>query len=375
MAAPRTLKRNHIIEEDEENASGLENTPPDIRKIAEKSREARLLPNKSARAYKDAYNKFMKWFHQQPQVKPNTKVSESFLVAYFETQISAASGWSIHSRLRNLILENHQIDLKQCKRLHDLLKSKSIEHKPKQATTFTSQQIDSFLKNFPDNDCGFIKKMAVLFALSGGLRVEELTNLQRKDVILTSDGFLKVSIMDSKTGPREFFVHPHNEDYMNGVMFYRKYLELITEGITSPRVFLRMEAGKIQDRPLGKNYLADISKEAAKFLGLPSPELYTSHTWRRTGATLLAEQEVSTEALRQYGGWKNASTAQIYIESTAKNKKRLAEAVLESPSPTKKSLPVPAIPLAEPFTAAPSRHTTQIIMGGHFDNCTIHIHQ
>jgi len=92
----------------------------------------------------------------------------------------------------------------------------------------------------------------------------------------------------------------------------------------------------IQNRPVGKNTLADITKEMASFLKLENPDSYTSHSFRRSGATLLAESGVSTEALRQYGGWKNASTAQVYIESTESNKKRLSNAVLDSPSPTKK---------------------------------------
>lgn len=375
MASHKQAKSRRIIEESEETDEEVENTPPEIRKLAEKSRDARLLPPKSAKAYNVAYQKFLKWFRSQPQVTPTTKVSESFLVAYFETQISAASGWSIHSRLKSLIKQHHGIDLSQCSQLQTLLKSKHKEHRPHQASTFSSEQIDRFLAEFPDIDCGRVKKMAVLFALSGGLRVEELTYLERSNVEVTKDGFLKVTLLDSKTGPRHFFVHPHEKKHWNGVAMYTEYLEKIGEDIELERVFLRMENGKVQNRALGKNYLADISKEAARFLGLASPDSYTSHTWRRSGATMLAESGVSTEGLRQYGGWKNAATAQIYIESTANNKKRLAETVLDSTSPTKKPSPGVAIPLQASFTAPPSLGTTQIATGAVFNQCTIHIHQ
>lgn len=81
---------------------------------------------------------------------------------------------------------------------------------------------------------------------------------------------------------------------------------------------------------------ADVSKEIARFLNIPNPEDYTSHSIRRSGATILAKAGFPTEALRPYAGWKNASTAQIYIENTESNKKRRAESDLDSPTATKK---------------------------------------
>jgi hypothetical protein len=121
--------------------------------------------------------------------------------------------------------------------------------------------------------------------------------------------------------------------------------------------------------------MAEITKEMARFLKLPNPESYTSHSIRRTGATLLAEQGITTEALRQYGGWKNASTAQVYIGSTVSNKKRLAEAVLDSPTATKKPfVPTPAVAL-QPTTPSPySSIPPQFLNNGNFENCTFHIH-
>lgn len=371
MSSTRTRNRRVIVESDEENEGNIQNTPPDIREQASKSREARLVPTKSAKAYRVAYDKFIEWFRSQDGVGVNTKVSESFLIAYFESKISAASVWSIHSRLKPFLDSEHGIKLKDLTRLQDVLKRKCEEHTPVQAPTFSSDQLHQFLKNFPDDGNGFIKKMAVLFSLSGGLRIDELTNLERKDVELDESGFLRVSLVDSKTGPRRFYVHPNEEDHLNAVKMYQKYLQLIGPKISSGRVWLRMEDGRVQDRPLGKNNLAAITKEIASFLKLEDAEKYTSHSLRRTGATLLAEQGISTEALRQYGGWKNAATAQVYIAQTATSKKRLAEAVLDSPSALKKQVNF-TVPVSSP--AAPLPTNVQFVLGGNFENCTINIH-
>lgn len=368
-----------VVEENDEN---VPNTPPDVRETAAEAREKSLLPSKSSMQYKVAYDKFLEWFRGLSGVNENTKITETFLMTYFETKISAASCWSIYSRLKSTLQLYDKISLDKMENLQKLLKRKAESHTPVQAPTFSSEQIQEFLKDAPDDGRNFIKKMALLFGLSGGLRLDELTNLTRDDVTKEGgeSGFLKVNIVDSKTGPRHFYIHPNANDHLNAVKMYEKYLAMVPETIKSRRIWLRMENGKIQDRPLGKNNLADITKEIARFLKLPKPESYTSHSIRRTGATILAETNFTTEAIRQYGGWKNASTAQLYIENTANNKKRLSEAVIEpstaakkpfSPTPTPPALGTPQQPLITPHSTT----TTSMFTQATLNNCVIHIHQ
>lgn len=375
MAAPKEPKRHSVVVESDEDEKNVQNTPPEVRQKIEQSREARLLPKKSGKAYERAYEKFMEWFNVAKAKNSHAKVSESFVVAYFESCISAASGWSIYSRLKPLIQSRHGVDMEKMPTLQASLKRRSQYHTPTQAPTFTLDQLNTFLKDAPNDDSNKINKLAVLFGLSGGLRIEELTMLERKD-ITEVDGFLKVSLNDSKTGPRSFIVHPHKLDHMNAVIMYQNYLKMITPGITSPRVWLRIEDGKLQDRPIGKNTLAGITKKIAEYLELPEPSKYTSHSLRRTGATLLAEKGVSTEALRAYGGWKNASTAQVYIENTVSNKKRLAASVIDSEMPTKKVCPpTPSIMVQTPVPTAVQPSTINFITGSTLHDCVIHIHQ
>ena len=66
VMASRTNRRK-ILESDEEE-DNMENTPPSVRQMAKDSREARILPKKSAKAYQVAYDKFMTWFKKQEGV-------------------------------------------------------------------------------------------------------------------------------------------------------------------------------------------------------------------------------------------------------------------------------------------------------------------
>ena len=366
-----------IGEDDDEEFNS--NTPPSIKNTAQEASNSALVPTKSAKAYESTYSQFYKWFRGLDGVTETTKISESFLVTYFDVKVSKASAWSIYSRLKCKLREKHDIHIEKFDKLQYFSKRKTENHVPVQANVFTSEQLHQYLRDAPDDGSNFMKKMALIFGLSGGLRVDELTHLKRDDITVVAQGYLKVTIQDSKTGPRKFVVHTHEEKHLNAVEMYQHYLKMLPTGIKSDRVWLRMENGKIQDRPLGKNNMAEISKEIARFLKLPNPEDYTSHSIRRSGSTILAEAGFSTEALRQYGGWKNASTAQIYIENTESNKKRLAESVLDphtatkkpyqlhSFTPSKEGLSVPPFPQ----TFAP---TTTFLVGATLNNCVIHIH-
>lgn len=56
-----SVSSTNIFEENQKSDIELVNTPPENRKIAEKSYEERLLPTKTAKAYKTAYAKFLTW--------------------------------------------------------------------------------------------------------------------------------------------------------------------------------------------------------------------------------------------------------------------------------------------------------------------------
>ena len=67
---------------------------------------------------------------------------------------------------------------------------------------------------------------------------------------------------------------------------------------------------------LGKNMLAVVPREIAKFISLEECDKYTFHSFRRTSATSAADAGSSTEQLVDFFGWKNGSMCQEYISSS-----------------------------------------------------------
>ena len=62
-------------------------------------------------------------------------------------------------------------------------------------------------------------------------------------------------------------------------------------------------------------------------LGNPTPKSYTSYTFRRTGATWLAEAGVSLAILKIAGGWRSNTVAEHYINESTLTKRKIGDAL------------------------------------------------
>ena len=94
-----------------------------------------------------------------------------------------------------------------------------------------------------------------------------------------------------------------NEAKISHADILTRYLKRINDdikGLTdqSP-LFLwgRPGTGKFSNQPIGESTLKDVARKIADKLGLPDPSLYTSHSFRRSTATLAAEANVSADCM------------------------------------------------------------------------------
>jgi hypothetical protein len=84
---------------------------------------------------------------------------------------------------------------------------------------------------------------------------------------------------------------------------------------------------KALNRPLGEHLIAESSKEIAKFLKLNKPEEYTSHTYKHSTATLMANNNCSVIQLANAGNWKSEKVAKSYIQDSKPAKRKVAELI------------------------------------------------
>lgn len=125
-----------------------ESTPPELLKVAKSASET-LLPEKSKKIYNAAYDKFQVWLKS----KGTTSMSENVLVAYFShlsNSMKPSTLWSTYSMLKSTLKSKNDVDIKSYSKLIAFLKSKSRGFKPKKSRILTSDNIEKFLNEAPD---------------------------------------------------------------------------------------------------------------------------------------------------------------------------------------------------------------------------------
>jgi hypothetical protein len=133
------------------------------------------------------------------------------------------------------------------------------------------------------------------------------------------DDIIIISIPTSKNGTSRQFVVIEPL----WIHIIKKYLS-IRPTPDMKRAFILFRNGKPTRQNMGHNTIGKIPKNVATFLKLNNVASYTGHTFRRTSATILAENGGDLLSLKRHGGWKSATVAEGYIEQSIADKKRIA---------------------------------------------------
>ena len=72
--------------------------------------------------------------------------------------------------------------------------------------------------------------------------------------------------------------------------------------------------------------MSTYTKEVAKFLQLENPDRYTSHSIRRSSASLLVEKDFTEAQVMNAGRWTSAKSCRRYQELSEKGKMKVASA-------------------------------------------------
>lgn len=157
--------------------------------------------------------------------------------------------------------------------------------------------------------------------IMGACRANEMHNMNIEDIQDLGSTML-VTIPNTKTKiVRQFTI--------TGQFYYicKKYINL-RPADTSTSFFLNFQNGKCTVQKIGINKFAAMGKQIATFLNLPQPEMYTSHTFRRS--SLLVDTGADIMALKRHGGWKSASVAEGYVDDSVTRKTNTANKILQS---------------------------------------------
>ncbi|KAF2878948.1 hypothetical protein ILUMI_27221 [Ignelater luminosus] len=268
---------------DASSDSGMECIPPIVVEGSQNN-SLNLLPEKTRQRYEVSYNQFMNW-REAKDIK--SSFSEDVLMTYFRElseKIKPSSLWAQYSMLRSTLSIYNYVDITQYLKLRALLRRKSDGYKPQKSKILTSQEVNQFLDDAPDDKYLFTK-VALIVGITGACRKQELSQLKIDDIEDLGSAVL-IRILDTKTKkPRAFTIT--GEFYE----IYKKYATLRPSNVNERRFFLNYQNQKCTRQPVGKNKFGNIPKQIATYLHLENPELYTGHCFRRSSATCLSMQD------------------------------------------------------------------------------------
>ncbi|KAJ3655374.1 hypothetical protein Zmor_014507 [Zophobas morio] len=281
----------------------LSEVPDEIQNIASKTREE-LLPNKSKILYENAYKTYRLWYTKNKVIK----TTEDCLLAYFNSELvsfKSSSLWTKYSMLRSTINLQEGIDISRFSGLILYLKRKGEGHKPKKSSSLTKEHVDIFLTQADDKE-HLLNKVILIFGVAGATRRQELVSLKTTCVEYHEIHFL-IKLVKQKQklrDPCRSSKTPHN------------------------RLFVNYVKGKCTVQPVGVHKIAGVPNVVDRFLNLENPSAYTSHCFRRTSASILANAGTSMEGIKRHGGWRLSAVAEGYIHQSESSKINVASTIL-----------------------------------------------
>ena len=216
----------------------------------------------------------------------------------------------------------------------------SIEHKLKQwqkqekifkAKSFTYEDIMRYWTDFPDDCTHLVRKVVSIIAFFGVLRCAEYAEVDFEDVDISLVNSAKPMIVIQNVERRKNVVCEVSSfgiTHPVAIGIIMKYIACFP--VASRHGFLLYKLTqdmKATKQKIGKNMIADYGKQIAGHLGLEEPNRFTSHCWRRSGASSLAEHGANEQELQSAGNWTSGKVAMGYISGSLTYKRKLANMI------------------------------------------------
>ena len=298
--------------------------PQDIESLIEKT-SSMLVENKKDVRVKKMYTRYQNlWTEFVAKNNVLDEYNDIELVKIFKLikpRYSPNTLWVIYSCLNARFIDLYGLNLKGLPRLHKYLKQQTQLYVAKKSKTFTAEEIDQVLLTLqaPDQPRETLQGVAIALLYYGLLRANEVRLITVFDVKLHSE--------PTKKEIEVTFTHPRKRKN-EGFAFYvpakfypmfRSYIqELCEDTIEAGKTQFLKNWSRLGNRRIqntGKNTVNGLHSVACKILRKSSSG-YTSHCWRRSAATNLADAGVSLINLKRHGQWTSDKVVEGYIANS-----------------------------------------------------------
>jgi integrase len=208
------------------------------------------------------------------------------------------------------------------------------------------EEYKTFLTTAPDNAAFTQMKVVAIIAINGLLRLNELVHfdwanisegsVEDKSVAGTIEQkqIVQLQVCRSKrSGPRQMKKFIVSDPLSVGILL--KYMNSFED--KSGRLFRKLKPDLSPSKmPIGQSSISSYPEKIAEFLKLAESDKFSSHSFRHTGASILADDGATVLQLQQAGGWESSSIAQAYVEEGTHSRLQIAQR-FEHSSPSEKS--------------------------------------
>lgn len=291
------------------------------------------------------FEAFLKW---RANAKPGNPVIDETLLIEFVDEfllnlcnggvpiLGLGSFWPTVSHVKRYILLRYLIDLSVSKQLNRHLKMRTKMHKPKKRATFTFAELEDYVLNTAhENICDLQDKIIAIFSFYLLGRSDEISKM-RKEMITFVDienGVISVALPRCAKNPVVTHAMVHSIGSFN---ISAAYQLLMSSTPTSGRLWWQASNSreKLVGQPMGKRNISKVAKKIALYLG-KNVENFGSHSFRRSGATSLANAGATYEEIMVAGGWSSVITVRRYIDDSESAAQRRAELLSFKWTPTR----------------------------------------
>ena len=299
----------YLPEQQDKTITGKDGLRKDIWDLIDQSMKEST--KKKYTKYQQMYVDYWKKTNQDP-------LSEATYCHFFKDSIDnklfgLGSVWSVYSCINHWAAKKFSENLNDFKRLRALLKALTKWYLPKKAGIIKAEDMDRLLRTL-NHDDPYELQTLVWAALSyyGLLRKDEVTCVEVQDVHIDEEKDEIWTEFDRATKTRAEGFSFCLPGFL--IPAFQEYIRQLGPNPDKKSRFLKNMRSKdgIRKENQGKNQERRI-RFIERFLGYEEGSL-TSHSFRRSGATQLANSGISLINLKKAGRWRSSTVAEGYIE-------------------------------------------------------------
>lgn len=222
--------------------------------------------------------------------------------------------WVIYSCVNNYFKEAHGCDLKTFPKLARYLKAQSSSYVSNKSKTFTAEEIDAVLMYCIESadEGDHLLGVGVALLYYGLLRISDVLKVQVENVTFDQEKKTMVRFEHARKRKNPGFTFHVPARYY---ALFERYVSSL--GPKAAGRFLKNYnvQGKRRIQNTGKHTVETFVKKCCAILDKSSTG-YTSHAFRRSAATNLADAGVSFVNLKRHGQWKSDAVVEGYIANS-----------------------------------------------------------